>query len=133
MTKRIEIQEHGVMLTDYFHGTRGVQLNVYINGESTVKDVLDDLQSEINSLYDHIEYTAENHGFTIDETKEMIDKEMEKMLDYINNKGNGNKIYAPDFDADNECDECDGEGCDSCEDMEKAVAIFTIEFFNDND
>ena len=93
MSKRIEIQEHGVMFSDYFHGTSGVWLNVYIDNDTTVNQVIENLETEINMVFDHIEFVAENHEFTIEEVEKGIDEEISKMKAYVNTYGNGNNIY----------------------------------------
>ena len=63
MTNKIEIQNHGVMLTDYFSGTAGVMLPLNIDNKMTVSQIIDQLEEEINIVWDHIEYTAEYNDF----------------------------------------------------------------------
>ena len=121
MKNTLKIQDHGTMLTDYFQGTSGVWLNVSVDNKTTLKEVIDGLEEEINMVYDHIEFTAENHEFQGDLGK-AIDAEIKTMREYI--KGREAVIYNPDLDYcfDDLGDDDENDSCDF------PVAIFTIEF-----
>lgn len=108
---RLEIQDRGIMLSDYFSGTSGVMLPIYINPETTLKEALEGLKDEINMVWEHIEYTAKHHEFTGDLEKQ-IDDELERIRNEI--KGREDQILCPGMDYDPE--------------EENAVLIFTIEF-----
>lgn len=120
---RLEIQGHGVMLSDYFCGTRGVMLSISIDNKTTVKQVIEAIESEINELWDHITYTAEYHGFS-DDLDEAINAEIEKIKEFNANRLNEICDPALDFDF-NELD------LDYSEFQEYPVLILTIEFLED--
>jgi len=121
---RLEIQEHGTMLSDYFHGTSGVMLSINIDKKSTCKDVLDMIEDEINMIWDHIEYVAKYHGYDTSILEYHIEAEQAKMANYVMNKGDMNKPFNPDLDFDfDEMPEDDFE--------ELPVAIFSIEFIEE--
>jgi len=119
MKKTIEIVGHGVMLTDYFHGTSGVWINVYINNKTTVSEVIELLRDEINLVWDHVEFTASQHGCNPEDVWTAITEQIGEMENYVKNKGNGNNIFH--YNSDLDSGEYD-------EDEEMPVAIFTIEF-----
>ena len=48
MTTELKIISHGVMLSDYFHGTSGVWINIPLDKRSTYADIIKDLENEIN-------------------------------------------------------------------------------------
>ena len=115
MTKELSIVVHGIMLSDYFQGTPGVILSIYICPETTVKDAVESLKQEINMIWDHIEYTAEYHKFPVDELDNQINNEISRIENYVKETGNGNNIV---FDF--------PDGYD--DEKENAVLIFSIEF-----
>jgi hypothetical protein len=120
MTNKIEIQEHGVMMSEYFHGTSGVWLDVYVDNTTTLNEVMQELRNEIEVLWDHIEYTAQYHDFEGD-LEEQIEECLKKMNDYIADRKE--QIYKPDLDF------CYDDLSENEMDMnEYPVAIFTIEF-----
>lgn len=119
MTKLLEIQERGTMLSDYFCGTSGVMLPIYIDNTTTKKEALDMLENEINTVWDHIEYTAEYHDFPLDRLEYEIDKQIAKLSDYVMGTGTMDKLVNPDLDF---CFD------DIEENEETPVLIFTIEF-----
>jgi hypothetical protein len=123
MTDKIEIIDHGVMRNDYFGGTSGVWINIYLDKKTTVKDIIDQLESEINAIYDHIEYVAEYNEFTGD-LNAAIDKEIKAIKE--ENKGKMDKIHAPDLEFN-----FDTESQDDLDFMEYPVLILTIEFIED--
>lgn len=57
MDYQLNLTVHGLMHPDYFQGTAGVQLNIYITDKTTIKEVIDLLKEEINVHWSHIEYT----------------------------------------------------------------------------
>jgi len=113
ITTSIEIIEHGIMYSDYFQGTSGVMLPLYINPKTTKKEVLNMLKEEINILWDHIEYTASSNNFQGD-LKKGINSKLDEIQEYI--KKNGNDITCPDMEYQEN------------EDIENPVFIFSIEF-----
>lgn len=113
---KIEIQEHGIMMADYFHGTPGIWLNLYPDETTTLSDIIEMLEKEIDLLYEHIDYVAQNHNFKGD-IYPAIDTKISEMKEYI--KGKEKTLYCPDIEIDTE------------EDMENPVAIFTIEFIKE--
>lgn len=122
-TTRIEIQDHGVMMSDYFGGTSGVWINICIDNKTTVKQIITQLESEINMIWDHIEYTAEVNGFTGDLEKQ-IDMELQSIKDQ--NKDKLDTIHMPDLDL---CFDMEAE--DDLNNDNYPVLILTIEFLED--
>ena len=118
---KIEIKEHGVMLPDYFQGTNGVWLNVYIDNKTTILKVIELLKQEIDDVFDHIEYIAEYHKYNGNISMD-IDRELQAMRIYVSENGTANKVYSPNLDP----PEGDADYMDSY-----PVAIFTIEFVED--
>jgi len=114
--KTLSIQEHGTMLSDYFHGTSGVMLPIYIDNKTTIKEALDMLEDEINMVWGHIEYTAEYHDFPLEDLDADIKSELERVKEYVNTKGTMNTCINPDLE------DFDEDG---------PVLIFTIEFIED--
>jgi len=121
-TNSVSIQDHGVMLSDYFSGTSGVMLSINVDNKTTVQEVLDAIKEEINMIWDHILYTAEYHHFRgIDSRLErLINNELQDMKEF--NKNRLDKIAFPDLDF--SFDEMDDEDCYS----EFPVFILSIEF-----
>ena len=120
--KIIEIQEHGTMLSDYFHGTSGVVLPLYIDNKTTKTEILDMLEDEIDMVWDHIEYTAKYHTFPVENLEYKIAEEVARIEDFVRESGQMNCITNPDLDFDFDTLE---------EDEETPVLIFTIEFMED--
>ncbi|GAG94057.1 unnamed protein product, partial [marine sediment metagenome] len=89
--KTLKIEERGTMLTDYFCGTPGVILPIYIDNKTTCKTVLDNLEEEINLVWDHIEYTAEYHDFPIDKLEYYIAEQIAEMSNYVMVNGKTNE------------------------------------------
>lgn len=116
MKTELKIVPHGVMLTDHFHGTSGVWLNVSLDKHSTYADIINELENEINSTYDHVEYVAESHNFTGD-LSEAIDKELADIKEYCKDKMDD--VFDPSLDF---------EFTENDDFQEYPVFIFTIEF-----
>jgi len=120
---KLEIQEHGTMLSDYFSGTSGVMLPVNIDKNTTCQEVLDMLKSEIDMVWEHIAGTAEYHEYPTDSLEKAIEEQLAEMKLYVMVNGKMEKAFNPDLDyAFDEIGE--DEFCDL------PVAIFTIEFIN---
>ncbi len=120
---KLKIEQRGTMLVDYFSGTPGVMLSVSVDNKTTIKEVLDRLEDEINSIWDHIEYTAEYHGFDTKTLEYYIDEQIAEMSNYVMTQGTMNSIFNPDLDF------CfDDLSDDDWDFMDLPVAIFTIEF-----
>ena len=120
---RLEIQEHGVMCSGFFGGTSGVMLPVSVDRNTTLAQLIGELQNEADYVWDHITYIAEKHGYNIDNLETDIDEQLARMIENISD--NPNIIYCENLDYSfEEID--DSEGFD-----ELPVAIFTIEFIND--
>ena len=116
MMNRIEIVDHGVMLNDYFHGTNGVQINIYFDNESTIENIIESLENEINFVWDYIEGVAQYHNFTGN-----LEKCVDNCINDIKeeNKDKMQEIVFPDIEL-NEDEDCDNP-----------VLILTIEFFEE--
>jgi hypothetical protein len=123
MKTKIEIQDHGVMLNDYFGGTSGVWLNISIDNKTTVGQIIEQLESEINMVWDHIEYTAEYNDFSGNLEAE-INMELQKIKE--ENKNKLDMIHKPDLDFDFNTETQDNLDC-----LEYPVLILTIEFLED--
>ncbi len=122
MTNRLEIQDRGVMHSCYFSGTPGVMLSLYIDNKTTIGEIIGQLESEINMVWDHIEYTAQYHEFSGDLEK-AIDNEIAVIK--AENKGKLDKICFPDIDF------CFDDMSEDDFDQEYPVLILTIEFLED--
>ena len=121
-TKTLEIQEHGVMMVDYFSGTPGVMLPLYIDKNTTCKEVLDMLEDEIDMVWEHIEYVAGYHEYPLGDLEFRIAEQMADMCDYVMKAGKMNLPFNGDLDFSfEELDDADNYD-------ETPVAIFTIEF-----
>ena len=116
---RLEIQEHGTIMADYFHGTGGVWLNIYCDKNTTKSEALEALKDEINNVWDHIESTAEYYDFDGD-LNACIDEQIKKAEIFI--KGHETDKINPDLDFD---------FATMPDDIESPVTIFTIEFLED--
>ena len=120
----LTIEERGTMFSDYFCGTPGVMLPLYIDNQTTCKEVLTMLEDEINQVWEHIEGTAQYHGFPVDTLEYYIDEQIAIMSDYVRINGKTDQIYNPDLNFTfSDIEEDDFE--------EYPVAIFTIEFMED--
>jgi len=115
-TNRIEIVDNGVMLTDYFSGTNGVQINIYFDNETTIKDIIESLENEINLMWDYIEGVAQYHEFTKN-LEESIDECINDIKE--ENKERMQEIAFPEIEL------SEDEDCDN------PVLILTIEFLQD--
>ena len=105
------------MLSDYFQGTSGVWLNISLDKNSTYSDIIKELENEINSVLDHVEYVAESHNFTGD-LSEAIEKELADIKEFCKDKMED--VFDPSLDF---------EFTDDIDMDEYPVYIFTIEFF----
>jgi hypothetical protein len=56
------LSEHGRMHPDFFQGTTGVQINLYVLDSHTKGDAIDMLEMELNFHYDSIVYMFERKG-----------------------------------------------------------------------
>lgn len=119
----LNIQERGTMLSSYFCGTPGVMLPINIDKKTTCSEVLKMLKEEIDQVWDHIEYTAEHHGYNPNCLDENINEQLDFMEDYILEKGTKDKPYNSDLDF--TFDDLDED------EQDLPVAIFTIEFKED--
>ena len=116
-TNTLKIVSHGVMLSDYFSGTSGVWINVPLDKNSTYSDIIKELENEINSVFDYVEYVAESHNFTGD-LSEAIQKEIADIKEFCKDKMDD--VFDPSLDF---------EFTDDSDMDEHPVYIFTIEFF----
>ena len=121
---RVEIVDHGTMGSEYFSGTAGIMLPLSIDNKTTVGQVIAQLESEINMVWDHIEYTAEMHGFDGD-LNSAIDQEIELIKE--ENKDKMNKIHMPTLDY---CFDTENQEDIDCN--EYPVLILTIEFLEED-
>lgn len=118
MKTELKIVPHGVMLTDYFQGTSGAWLNVSLDKHSTYADIIEELENEINSVFDHIEYVAESNNFTGD-LSESIKKEIDSIKEFCKDKIGD--VFDPSLDF---------EFSEDDDFQEYPVYIFTIEFID---
>lgn len=119
--KKLIIEYHGVMYSDYFSGTHGVMLSIPVDRNSTVRDVFAELKEEINILWDHIEYTF-NDVFHPDVIESMVDAEYKRFEEFTRRTGKQYNLMADGLDY----------TFDELEDVEEpAVVIFTIEMVED--
>jgi len=121
MEKTIEIRYHGVMLPDYFCGTSGVQISVYFDTATTNQDIINGIKSEINDLWDHVEYTAKYHGIS---DMEWLEAEIDQALLDLEYGNDMDAIFYPDFVLEFECLDF------SDYDYDCPIAIFSIEFID---
>ncbi len=117
----LSIDERGVMLTCYFGGTAGAMLIVSVDKNTTVNEVFEELQQEVNDTYGHIEHCANLHEFTgnSDDLDAALKAQLEEMRQHIDTTGNGEKPYDASLDYSFDDD-------DLGEDL--PYAIFTVEF-----
>jgi len=124
---KLEIVEHGVMLSQYFSGTSGVMLSIPVDRETTPHEILTELENEIDLLWDHVSYTAEFHGLTdSDDLQRQIDDQIAEMRSFVISKGDSEKPCESCKDLDyllSDLDDCD----------EPCVMIFSIEFEDQGD
>lgn len=120
MANKLMLVGHGVMLSDYFSGTSGVWINVSLDKNSTYADIIKELENEINSVFDHIEYTAESNDFTGNLSEE-IEKELANIKEFCNDKMHD--VFDPSLDFEFSNDDDDFQ--------EYPVYIFTIEFIEE--
>ena len=118
MTTELQIVSHGVMLSDYFQGTSGVWINVPLDKHSTYSNIIQELEAEINLVFDHIEYIAELNNFTGD-LSEAIQKEIADIKEFCKDKMDD--VFDPSLDF---------EFTEDNDFQEYPVHIFTIEFFD---
>lgn len=112
---KIKIIEHGVMLSCYFSGTSGVMLSLYITPKTTIKELLNMIESEISILYEHIDYTFNYPDANV--TTDVIDQAIDNCIADLrsHNIKDDNVIYCSDFEySESEYDE-------------NPAAIFTLE------
>ena len=117
-TNILKIVSRGVMLSDYFPGTSGVWINVSLDKNSTYSDIIKELENEINSVFDHVEYVAELNNFTGD-LSEAIEKEIASIKEFCKDKIDD--VFDPSLDF---------EFTEDSDFQENPVYIFTIEFFD---
>lgn len=118
MKTELKIVSHGVMLSDYFQGTSGVWLNAQLDKHSTYADIIKELENEINSVFDHVEYVAESNDFTGNLSEE-IEKELANIKEFCKDKMDD--IFDPSLDF---------EFTENDNIQDYPVYIFTIEFFD---
>ena len=123
-SNEIKIIEHGVMLQDYFGGAPGVMLSICVDNTSTYQDIINDINNEINDIWEHIIYAAKNHNFIGNNSilEKNIQQEIQKIEDQ--NKGKLNDIAFPalDFSFKNQPDILELDF------IEYPVLIISIEF-----
>ena len=118
MTTELKIVSHGVMLSDYFQGTSGVWLNISLDKHSTYSNIIQELEAEINLVFDHIEYIAELNNFT-GALESQINDELTDIKKYCRDKMDD--VFDPSLDF---------EFTEDDDFQEYPVHIFTIEFFD---
>lgn len=122
-TNKIEIVDHGIMLSDYFSGTSGIMLPISLDNQTTVGEIIEKIEEEINLVWDHIEYTSQYHNF-VGCLETALLTEILKIKE--ENTGKLDKIHAPNLDFN--FDELEGSELDC---NEFPVLILSIEFLEE--
>jgi hypothetical protein len=119
-TNTITLQDHGVMMSDYFSGTSGVMISVSIDNKTTIEQVIQSIEQEFNMVFDHIQYTAQYHNFIGD-----IDKQLDQIISDLKkeNKDKMQDIVKPDLDF---CFETESQ--EDIDFQEYPVYILSLEF-----
>jgi len=101
----IEIKDHGLMLSDYFSGMTGVMIPLYVDNNSSVSDIINMLESELNIIWDHVYFTAMNHEYNIDNLENDIDNAIALLksenADRMHHKPFKNNEFSDDEDDEN--------------------------------
>lgn len=115
----LQLINHGIMLPDYFQGTSGISLYVEIDQNTTIADMILELDNNINLFWDHIEYVASIYEFPQD----LLEPKIEQLIQDLksSNKEHLNNFVAPDLDF-----TCNDQNCDDI----YPVLIFSIEFID---
>jgi hypothetical protein len=122
MDYKLNLDFHGNFHVDYFQGTSGVQLNIYIHNKTTVKEVLDLLREEINTHWEHLEYTLfDAKGKEIPED---MDEKINEMFQKIENENDLNAIFATDARTEKELQ--------AEEEIAPFIFSITVNFFKEN-
>lgn len=91
MDYKLKLQEHGQMHPDYFQGTPGVQINLYIHDQMTKGKVLDMLKLKFDFCYDSITYSLfEAKGKLIPPD---LNKKLDELLFLIGSQNNLSDMY----------------------------------------
>lgn len=122
-TNAIEIVDHGIMVSAYFSGTSGVMLPISLDNQTTVGEIIERIEDEINLVWGHIEYVAEYHNF-VGCLETAVLAEIIKIKE--ENEGKLHKIHAPDLDFN--FDELEESELD-CDEL--PVLILSIEFLEE--
>lgn len=86
MATHLSIQDNGFMCSSFFHGTSGVWLNIPADKTTTIGEVLESLEQEIYTVWDHIEYVAEYHNFPISELDKSIKSQLDDIKEFCKDK-----------------------------------------------
>lgn len=122
-TTQIKIIDHGILLSDYFSGTSGVMMPIPLDNTTTIGEIIEKIEEEINLVWDHIEYTAEGHNF-VGCLETAVLAEIIKIKE--ENAGKLYEIHAPDLYFNfNELEESELD-CN-----EYPVLILSIEFMEE--
>src|SRR6056297_2837460 len=100
MEKLIRMDYHGTMLSDYFCGTSGVMLSCYFDSTTTNQDIINQIKSELNDLWDHVEYIAGYHGIT---DFDQLEHDIDQAVLELENNNDMDAIFYPDFEQEFEC------------------------------
>lgn len=104
MEYKLIFHEHGQCHPDYFQGTPGVQINLYIHNKMTKKEVLNALKWEIQFNCDHIGYALfEANNKLIPDN---LDQTINELLEVLASQNNMDSIYNSTAPTEQElCDE----------------------------
>ncbi len=106
----IKINERGIMLSDYFNGTPGVMLPIYITPKTVRRELVEMIRQEINMVWDYIACTFPDE----DDLEANIDQEIGIIEAYIL-ENEPDRLVCPDMEYTEE------------EDGENPILILTIE------
>lgn len=115
----LQLINHGIMLPYYFQGTSGISLYVSIDQKTTIAEMIQELDNNINLFWDHIEYVASICEFP----QYLLEPKIEQLIQDLkaSNKENLNNFVAPELDF-----TFDDQNCDDI----YPVIIFSIEFID---
>jgi len=111
------IRQHGHMFPDYFTGTTGLQLNLYLHSENTVGEVIQFLNEEIELYYDSLQFIAEQKGYN----PTFLEEKLDNFISYLKANNELDTIFSSSLPSPEEMSPED-------EFAEIAPFIFSLEF-----
>ena len=108
MPTELKLVEYGPMFPDYYQGSTGATIVVPVDNTTTLKELVELIEDEINQIWDHIEYTFPDNPRLENDINQLIDDL------YTQIAGRGQELYCPDIE-------------DQGDDEEIIYAFFSIE------